>query len=47
MLTATLDKRWQRAAASFALTLVNYVVWAILNDAAVHGWDDLTWGTAV
>ena len=44
--TAALAGRWQRvtgtlAGAGAGSAVLLYVAWALLNDAAVHGWDNL------
>lgn len=40
VVAATVRKRWV-AALALAVGLPLYLVWALLLDAAVHGWDDL------
>lgn len=32
----------RRATLAFASAIVVYTLWALLNDAATHGWNDLT-----
>lgn len=40
MIGVVLRKRWLTAAA-LGLALPIYMIWIVLLDAAVHGWDDL------
>jgi hypothetical protein len=41
MVAAAVRKKWL-AALALTVGLPLYLTWAVLLDAAVHGWDDLT-----
>lgn len=41
LLVAALRAKARSAQIWAAISVVVYIIWAVLNDAAVHGWDNL------